>query len=176
MSHRFHYSCLLTLCAAISGCVVVPMNRTYYDPNPADGTPIQSASCGWNATAKDALKREIAGVGLSVFPTYAPGTPFKLFVLLQRSGQSVEVLAETAELKVGSEPLSHRATSVKVREAGPYFYKSIEYQFPVVDSAQEIAVLFPTGFLKIDGRTPEILPFRFSRVTRSDVYYGSINC
>lgn len=36
--------------------------------------------------------------------------------------------------------------------------------------------MFLPGFLKLDGKDIEIAPFRFRWVTKSDVYYGSINC
>ena len=172
------HSWLLTLLTStlLSGCVVVPMNRTYYEPNAADGTPIRSSSCGWNATSRDALERDVAGVTVSVYPTYEPGRPLRIYILLSRSDKTVEIVQENVEIKVGDGPQKYRPTAVKIKDAGPYFFKSIDYEFPIADSASEIAVVFSTGFIKVNGHDMEILPFRFNRVTKSDVFYGSINC
>lgn len=130
------------------GCVVVPMTRTYYEPNPADGTPIRSSSCGWHATALDALKKDLDGTAISVFPRYEKGSPFGLYVLLGRTSRSVELDPEKMELRTPDGKVGVRAATTDTKAAGPYFFRSINYLFPPSYDADEIAVTFLPGFIK----------------------------
>ena len=158
------------------GCVVVPMSRTYYEPNSADGTPIRSASCGWNATALDGLKREIDGTAISIFPKYEKGVPLRIVVLIGRPTRSTELAPEQMELRATDAKTGVRSVTTDTKAAGPYFYRSISYSFPPEFDADEFEVTFLTGFIKIDGREIDVSPFRFKRTTKTDVYFGSINC
>ena len=152
------------------------MNRTYYEPNPADGIPIRSASCGWNATALDSIKRDVDGITLSVYPTYDAEHPLRVYVLLGRTSKTVGLDSEKVEVRYGDNAAGIRPATTSVKDAGPYVFKSIDYGFALPPNANEIAIMFLPGFIKLDGRDIEITQFRFRRVTKSDVYYGSINC
>lgn len=160
----------------LAGCVVMPMNRTYYEPNPADGIPIRSASCGWNATALDAIKRDVGGITLLVFPRYEAGRPLRIYVLLGRTSMTAEVDPQMLELRFGEDSAVARPITTSVKQAGHYFFRSIDYEFSSSPDANEIAVTFLPGFIKLDGRDNKAMQFRFQRVTKSDIYYGSINC
>jgi hypothetical protein len=165
-----------TLLIALAGCVVAPMTRTYYEPNPADGKPIRSTSCGWNATALDALQRDLKEIAVSVFPKYEKGRPFRVHVLLGRTSSSMELDPRKLELRTSSENAKIPPDTTNAKAAGPYFSRSIDYTFPASFDADEIVVTFLPGFIKLDGKEIDISPFRFKRATKSDVYYGSINC
>ena len=158
------------------GCMVIPMNRTYYEPNSADGKPIQSASCGWNATALDAIERDVDGITLSVYPKYDTGHPFRVYVLLGRTSKAVDIDPDKLEVRFSDGATGVRPSTSSVEDAGPYAFKSIDYVFPSSLDANEIAITFLAGFIKLDGKDTETMQFRFRRVTKSDVYYGSINC
>jgi len=160
--------------ALLTSCAIVPLNRTYYEPNPADGTPIRTSSCGWHATALDALKRDVGGIEISVIPTYEKGHPLRIYVLLGKTSKMVEINPEMFEVRSGGRTAQPATTVVK--GAGPYFLQSIDYALPSSFDGEEIFLMFLPGFLKLDGKDMEIAPFRFRRVTKSDVYYGSINC
>jgi len=160
----------------LAGCVAMPMNRTYYEPNPADGTPIRSSSCGWNATALDALERDIGGIVISVFPRYEKGKPLSIYVLLGKPAKSVDTNFEMVELRARGSAASVRPITTNTKSAGPYYFMSANYVFPSSFDADEIALTFLPGFIKLDGRDIVVAPFRFKRTTKSDFYYNSINC
>jgi hypothetical protein len=170
------YATSAILLTALVGCVVMPMNRTYYEPNPADGIPIRSASCGWNATALDAIKRDVGGITISVFPTYDAKRPLRVSVLLGRTSKTADLDPEKVEIRFGDNATAVRPEITSMRDAGPYFFKSIDYGFPSSLDANEIVITFLPSFIKLDGRDIGTTQFRFRRVTKSDVYYGSINC
>lgn len=160
----------------LAGCVAMPMNRTYYEPNPADGTPIRSSSCGWNATALDALERDIGGIVISVFPRYEKGKPLSIYMLLGKTTKSVDTNFGMIELRSGDGTAPAHPVTTNAKPAGPYFYMSINYVFPSSFDADEISLTFLPGFIKLDGRDIVVAPFRFKRTTKSDFYYNSINC
>lgn len=162
----------------VSACVVLPVNRTYYEPNPADGKLVRSTSCGWHRTANDTLERYIDGTNttISVLPRYEEEKPLLVHLLI-RGSSGVELNAERVELRVGSSKSAVQPRKVEVSDARPYFYKSIELTFPPsVSAEEEIAVVLLPGFLTVDGIRMVTTPFRFRKVTKGDVYYGSINC
>ena len=158
------------------GCVVIPMNRTYYEPNPADGILIRSASCGWNTTTLDAIEKDVDGITLSLFPKYDPGRPLSVYILLGRTSKTVEIDPEKIEVRFDDGAGSVRPETSGVKDAGPYYSKKIDFVLPLWIDANNIAMTFLQGFIKLDGRDVRTLQFRFRRVTKSDVYYGSINC
>jgi hypothetical protein len=160
----------------LAGCVAMPMNRTYYEPNPADGIPIRSSSCGWHATALDALERDIEGIVISVFPRYEKGKPLSIYVLLGKTTKSVDTNFEMIELRAGNNATSVRPITTTTKSAGPYYFMSANYVFPSSFDADEMSLTFLPGFIKLDGRDIVVAPFRFKRTTKSDFYYNSINC
>jgi hypothetical protein len=157
------------------GCVTLPMQRTYYEPNPADGKPIRSSACGWNATALDGLQREIDGISLSVFPTYDAGR-LSVYVLFRRSTKTVDLDPDKLEVRFDDDAAGVGPEKTTVKAAGPYFFKSIDYVFSPSFDANAIAVTFLPGFMKVDGKVAEVTQFRFLRVSKWDVYASSINC
>jgi hypothetical protein len=160
--------------ALLTSCVVLPVNRTYYEPNPADGTPVRSSSCGWHDTALDALKRNVGGVEITVFPKYEKDQPLRIYLLFGKTSDSVEISPEMFEVRSGDN--TARPTTIVVQNAGPYFFKSIDYTLPSSSYGEEISLIFLPNFLSLEGKDIEIEPFRFRLVTKPDVYYGSINC
>lgn len=169
-------SAIAIFLALLAGCVAMPMNRTYYEPNPADGTPIRSSSCGWNATALDALERDIGGIVISVYPRYEKGKPLSIYVLLGKTTKSVDTNFEMIELRAEDSAASVRPITTNTKTAGPYYFMSANYVFPSSFDADEISLTFLPGFIKLDGESIDIAPFRFRRITKSDFYYNSINC
>lgn len=134
------YATAVILLTALAGCVVVPINRTYYEPNPADGTPIRSASCGWNATALDAIKKDVDGITISVYPTYDAGKPFRFSVLLGRTTKAADIDSEKIEIRLGDSAAGVRPETTSMRDAGPYISKRIDYGLSSSLDANEIAI------------------------------------
>ena len=174
---RFHkWATIAAVLALMVGCIAIPKSRTYYEPNSADGKLIQSASCGWNTTALDAIERDVDGITLSVYPKYDNEHPFRVYVLLGRTSKMVGIDPDKLEVRFSDGAASVRPSTSSVEDAGPYAFKSINYVFSSSLEASEIAITFLPGFIRLDGKDNETIQFRFRRVTKFDVYYGSINC
>jgi hypothetical protein len=172
-------ACALATAIAVfcAGCVIAPVRRTYYEPNPADGTPTRSASCGYNRTANDGLERSFDGMTISVFPEYKEGRPLRVYVLLGRTTKAIEVNPDKVQLRIGTSTAAFWPTKVDVQDAAPVFYKSIDLTFSAAaPEAQEISLVLLPGFITLDHIAVELAPFRFHKVTKMDVYYNSINC
>lgn len=166
---------LVLAAAALSACVVFPTSRTYYEPNPDDGEPTPSQSCGYHRAADDGLTRKVEGLALSVFPRLDADEPLQISFLIGKTAKSVTVDAARVELRAGATTVA--PVTIKENEPGPYFSKSITLTFPSSpDTLENIAVAFRAGFLKIGGIEINLAPFRFRKVTKGDLYYGSINC
>lgn len=167
----------IAIAVAAAGCVAAPVNRTYFEPSPADGTPTRSESCTWQRTAKDQLERKIDDLVISVAPEFNTGRPFGVYVKLSRTAQVLHLDPSRVELHVTGFESVLRPLKADARDAPPYFYKTISYQFQALPTgAQEIAVTFLPGFLQANDQNVELSPFRFRKTTKLDMYYGSINC
>ena len=97
-------------------------------------------------------------------------------MLIGRTTKAADIDPDKIEIRLGLSAASVRPETTSMRDAGPYFFKSIDYGFSSSLDANEIAITFLPGFIKLDGRDIETTQFRFRRVKKSDVYYGSINC
>lgn len=166
------------IASLLTACVVIPINRTYYEPNPADGIPSKSSSCGYHSTAEDMLRRDVdgnTGIILSVLPSQKEGQPLSVYLLISKSTFNVTIDPEKLGIRFEKGEIVRPATTT-MKDAGPNFLKSINYVFPKAFSANEIAVVFYRGFININGHEIDIAPFRFKKITKPDIYYGSINC
>src|SRR6266568_953100 len=141
-----------TLVMLLSGCVVAPVSRTYYEPNPADGTPSRSASCGYHRAAEDMLKRDIEGITVSVVPQSKNSQPPSVYVLIGQTSKAVELDPNRFEVRYGIAAVADRPATLTMKNAGPYFLKSINYIFAQFSPSDDIAVVFLPGFIKIDGK------------------------
>ena len=68
MSHRLIVLCVLAT-VALTGCVA-PLAHTYLVPNPMDGKPMQSSSCGFLTNNENSLQRKYGDLSVSVTPGY----------------------------------------------------------------------------------------------------------
>lgn len=180
MTSRCCRSLLIFIAACmtlLSGCVLAPVSRTYFEPNVEDGEARASQSCGYHRAAKDALDRKIDEVTLSVLPHYEKDQPLRIYVHLSRTQRTIEVDPNKIEVRVDTSDTAFSPEKVEARDGGPYFFKSIAFTFPSgTAQAQEISIVFLPGFLTLDGVTTAHRPFRFRKVTKFDIYYSSINC
>lgn len=179
---------LLAISVAILGaCATYPVTRTFYEIDPTDGTPKNRASCGYINT-KDSAQRIVEGIEIFIAPGkedvgsnpeprlpvwmsfYLPDemgdvavNPAKIGVVIEGTVLPPEVLSSTERLAR--------------RSQGNYKSKWLELRYPPPSgTADRVTFLFQSGALLLNGQPVAVAPFRFSRVTKSDIYYGSINC
>lgn len=165
---------------ALTGCVA-PLAHTYFVPNPQDGKPMQSSSCGFLSNNENSLQRKYGDLTVSVTPGYdSKGSLFvSFFVLYPSSDVSLDggkiVVRETSRNKVLA------ANNIKVTRYGPD--RSHPYTLATILSFPETALDIDTisvsvdiGALIVGGQQIELAPFRFKEQTSTDLFYASINC
>ncbi|MDP1928442.1 MAG: hypothetical protein Q8K62_08025 [Thiobacillus sp.] len=180
---------LSTLLASfvLAGCAVYPASRTFYEPNAADGKLENRTSCGYTNT-RDSIRRTVEGVEIWLSPSdeklsapYPTSLQTNISFTYRISGVQVDfskivLRTEPEGVVIGGQVLStyERPT---LRIDGEFQRQTGQLLFPAPAGVPEqITIIFKPGALTVDGRVIPISPFRFSRVTRSDIYYGSINC
>src|SRR3990172_42044 len=164
------------------GCVVFPVTRTYFEPNIEDGRPTRSSSCGYNRTADDSLERDSDGLHIQVSPSYQPGSPVSVTILFQGSVGDMDLQPEQFELHSVSDGSIYKPSDIsrnvyRPDKSHPYHSIWIHITYPVVsEKLQGIKFVFPNGSIMRNGVSINMNPFRFNKVTKSYLYYGSINC
>lgn len=175
------FAVIMLAAQMLLGCVVYPTQRTYFEPNAMDGVPTPSQSCGYHNAKNDALVREVDGLHIQVTPHLEEGKPLSVTVLF-RAPTAADVSLEKHELRSLVDgatflPVSQKITTYAPDKTHPYYSRWVTLQFqPVPEHLTEIAIVFPIGSVSLNGQVFNLAPFRFRKVTRSDVYYGSINC
>lgn len=176
---------LLVLCLVAifaSGCAVYPTSRTYFEPNPSDGIPAPSMSCGYHAAKNDSLAREIGGVKIKVTPYYKEGKELQIIVLLQGQEDRIKIdpkkiLLEALSIEEPVSPTAIKQTIQEPRNNWPYYMKWNYLTYPLLsESLDTVSVVFQAGSVKLDNEPLKLKNFRFKKTTKSDIYYGSINC
>lgn len=167
----------IALALTLSACVVFPTNRTYFEPNAADGKPIQSASCGYHRTANDGVSGLIGTVEIEIFPAFADDRPLQVHLRIPRSSPQADLLPELIVLNAtGQAPEIHASTTTRQR-AGPYFNSVVDLVFPVeAGKLTDFSIEFLRGSVSVAGTPQDAARFRFSKIQKTDIYYGSINC
>ncbi len=166
----------------VSGCALYPTTRTYFEPNPEDGSLQPSSSCGYHAAKNDSLVREVDNFELHVTPHYKEGEKLKLTVLVQSKENNVTINAN--KIRLSSSNQEHASLPVEVKENTyeprsnwPYYMKWNHMTYPPLsESLESITITFDTGSIVLDGKPLKIKPFRFNKTTKKDIYYSSINC
>lgn len=165
---------------AIGGCAIYPTSRTYFDPDLSDGTPAASMGCGYHRAREDSLEREIADLRLKVTPRFEDRKPLGLTVWLVDQDGSAELNGN--QITVQTSDKTFMAVSVDPGERAPrnktpYFEKWVNVTFPAeAGAASAISLVFRSGSLRKNGKIIEVQQFRFTKVTKIDIYYLSINC
>lgn len=163
------------------GCVVYPTQRTYFEPNAMDGIPTPSQGCGYHNAKNDALVREVEGLHVQVSPLLDEGKPVSVIILFEATS-TVGLSPDRYELRSVTSgmtflPVSQKINTYTPDRNRPYYSSWVTLQFqPMPEQLNEISIVFPTGSVSINGRAVEIVPFRFNKKTKNDIYYNSINC
>lgn len=173
---------ILSIVALQIGCAVFPVTRTYFEPNIEDGKPTRSSSCGYNMTAEDSLERDIDDFHIKVSPFYEEGQPLSATILFRYSAGDMELQPEQFELHSMPDGGVYKPNDISRTIYGPdkthpYYSIWVHLKYPVVSEKLEaIKFMFPATAIKRNGININLAPFRFKKVKKSDVYYGSINC
>ena len=163
------------------GCVVFPTTRTYFEPNPEDGTPVPSSSCGYHRASKDSLSRDIQGIHVQVTPIYEKRKPLSAMILFRYVDGHVDVRPSEFQLRVLPNdtvitPAETKVTYYERDNTHPY-RKWVYLNYAMAgDDVAGLSFLFPEGTVSRNGDTVKLARFRFEKTTKSDIYYGSINC
>jgi hypothetical protein len=173
---------VLMVTVFLTGCVILPVSRTYFEPNIVDGQAERSSSCGYSRTAYDSLVRDVDGMNIHIIPNYREGHFVAVTILFQYPSGDMTVQPEEFELKSLSDGRTFKPTDVNRHGWGPdkphpYLTTSFYVTYPVMSETLEgIELIFPAGTIIRNGLTVNLAPFRFNKVTKFDIYYGSINC
>jgi hypothetical protein len=180
-------SAALIALLAIAACAAYPTSRTFYEPHASDGTPTNRTSCGYVNT-RDSIRRTIDGVEISISPAHeniGQPHPASLPTSIGFTYRRAEVQVDLSKIRVRTEPdgatfegeiLEQRVRPTR-RMEGEFLWNRGQLLFPKPAGLSEgITYVFLPGALQVGGREIVVSPFRFTRVTKQDVYYGSINC
>ena len=167
-------SFLLASCAA-------PISHTYFTPNPNDGKPVASSSCGFLKNNKNALERKLGDLSITVAPQYL--SDGKLVVNLSfRQPSPVlslnpeKVIVRDTTKEVPLDPIDIKVSSYGPDRTHPYTLWVALFFSQTAQDINALAVYFHEGALTINGRKIALEPFRFKQETSTDLYYASINC
>lgn len=171
----------------LTGCAIYPTSRTFYEPNPADGKLENRTSCGYTKT-RDSIRRTVEGIEISLSPSeeklsipYPTSLQTYITFTYRIPGVQVDFSKIVLRAEPGDAVIEGRVLNAYERPTrrvdGEFYIKVASLQFPEPAGVPEqVTFIFKPGALMLDGRAIPVLPFRFTRVTRDDVYYGSINC
>ncbi len=177
---RILISSLLLL--ILSSCVIFPTTRTYFEPNNDDGIATRSVSCGYNRTSLDSLERNINEVNFKVTPHYEDNELFYVSISIKSKNKNNKFLPDnwvlvTQNPKNKYTPKLVGITSQQPRSNWPFYVKWINVIYPVKSNElNQIAIEFMPDSVFLNGEYTKLNRFRFIKTTKSDIYYGSINC
>ena len=171
----------------LGGCALYPTTRTFYEGNPADGVATNRMSCGYIHT-RDSLRRVVNGVELDLAPgDESMHEPFSDALTLSvsltwRDTQAaldiskIELLTDTDGRRF--DPKIVNLQTRPIRQAGGTFqWQTARVVYPEPSGlANKVTFVFREDALTVNGQPLAVQPFHFSRVTKKDWYYGSINC
>ncbi len=181
---RYFRWVIFTILNFVGGCVLYPTTRSYYAPEPADGSIQNSQACGYLGT-RDAVSRHIQdlSVQVSVRPrATASRAEQHLDLYLTIHGPTGRVFIDPSRVQIvasnppGSDTISLTADpSISGMSEADTILVIAKYAIgPTLPHT--IRVEFSEGALTLDGRQLSIPPFHFNWRSKLDWYYGSINC
>jgi hypothetical protein len=176
---------------SLGSCVVYPTERTYYEPNPDDGN--YPSACGY-MTTHNVIERSIDGVDVRIIvggydeePSKRPET-LDVYIRVHYQGEGVAIDPTKVSISAEGSATELRGSLLHPPESqvGHGYQKqagrvsqtitlNIRYPAPA-GLFDALSVKFDSGALQLKGEAQDVRPFRFRRVKKHDVYYGSINC
>jgi hypothetical protein len=159
------------LLALVSSCTVYRTDRTFFEPNAADGIPIKSSSCGFHLN--DALARQLPGVYVSVAPFEHEGKPnLSASVLIRTPDRNVTFKPDKFELRSADgkvyQPIEIRTQAYGLDLGHPFWSTFVTLTYaPLAGELSEIAFVFQADSVVVKGNAVDIRPFRFAAQTPS---------
>lgn len=160
---------------------VAPLSHTYFVPNPDDGKPVRSSSCGFLKNNEDSLERKLGDINITVTPYYPSDGKLSVTFFLRYPSPDISFNPEKVAVYettkgVALEPINTRESSYGPDRTHPYTL-SVTLSFSATASEIDSLTVSPRqGALLISGREIILKPFRFKQGTSTDFYYASINC
>jgi hypothetical protein len=172
---------LALLVALTSACTFYRTDRTFFEPNAADGKLTKSSSCGFHLS--DALERQLPEALVSVAPQYEyeGKRPLRASILVRTPDRDVNINPRDFELRSGDGkvflPIEVQTQAYGLIVNHPHWSTFITLTYPpLAGELSDITFTFPKGTVVAKGKALDIQPFRFRKVTKEDTYYSSINC
>jgi hypothetical protein len=174
-----------------SSCVYYPTVRTFYQPNSDDGK-ILSTGCDY-LTTHNTIERQINGATVTISlgdsdlaTTHAETVDVHIRAIYEGADISIDpalvsVSADGVGLEIHGFLLSPIVTKIErgyQKKAGRVWQSiSVDIRYPSPAGRYEaLSLKFGSGAIRLSGEVQDVPPFRFSRVTKHDVLYRSINC
>jgi hypothetical protein len=173
----------------MQACTFYSTDRTFFEPNTDDGKPTKSSSCGFRLS--DALERQLPEALILVAPLYDHESrarsdeghkrPLMISVLVRTPDRAVNVNPQAIELRteVGRvyQPTHWRRQAYGLMPNQPHWNEFVTLTY-TLDAAElrDVTIAFRRDAVAVKGKLLEIRPFRFTKVTKPDSYYSSINC
>lgn len=139
-------------------------------------------SCGYHRAHNDSLTRDVDKLRFTVFPEFRKGKRLSVTVAVLFERGALQLSPEKWEVR--TTPEDRTVTAVVERSESqppdishPYHteWRHLEYAVSS-DEPNDVTFVLPPGTVIFDGNPVDVAPFRFSKVTKWDIFYGSINC
>ena len=170
----------LTTSLFLSGCVA-PIPHTYFVPNPSDGKPVKSSSCGFLKNDENSLQRQFGDLEITVSPDYPSDKKLYVNFFISYPSKNITFNPEKVEVRETTKDLVLRSVNTQTSSYGPDrthpYTLSVTLYFSVTSADLEsLMVSLGKDALYAGGQEISLEPFRFKQNTSTDLYYASINC
>jgi hypothetical protein len=169
------------LTALLLASCVAPLSHTYFVPNPSDGKPVRSSSCGFLTNNENSLERKFGDFSINVTPQYLSDGKLSVTFFLLYPSQDIAFNSEKVEVRETTKDIVLKPTNTRTSSYGPDrthpYTLAVTLYFPATASdIVSLTVSVHQGALTIGGREILLEPFRFKQETSTDFFYASINC
>jgi len=170
----------LTASLFLSGCVA-PIPHTYFVPNPSDGKPVRSSSCGYLKNNENSLQRQFGDLKITVSPDYPSDKRLYVNFFLTYPSKDITFNPEKVEVRETTKDLVLHLVDTRVSSYGPdrthpYTLSVTLYFSLTAADIDSLRVALGKDALYVGGQEISLEPFRFKQNTSTDLYYASINC
>jgi len=164
----------------LAGCVA-PISHIYFVPNPNDGKPVTSSSCGFLKNNENSIERKFDDFEITVTPQYFSDGKLVVNLFLRYPSPIIRFNPERVEVRETTQgaalaPVNFKTSSYGPDRSHPYTL-SVTLFFPqTAPEINTLSVSLPQGALLVGDREITLEPFRFKQETSTDLFYASINC
>jgi hypothetical protein len=108
----------LTASILLSGCVA-PIPHTYFVPNPSDGKPVKSSSCGFLKNDENSLQMQFGDLKVTVSPDYPSDKKLYVNFFLTYPSNDVTFDPEKVQVRETAKDLILHPVNTRVSSYGP---------------------------------------------------------